>query len=76
MGIVRRVEYIRYCDVADCVSTTGSEAADWLTRKAAEDAARRDGWVEFRRGKWMCPKCKHELWVKSQLDQLHKEQRA
>lgn len=61
MGIERRVEYIRYCDVADCNITRGSEAADWSTREQAEKAAIKDGWVKFSKNGWMCPECKEEL---------------
>lgn len=54
--IVRRVEYIRYCDVDGCVHE--SEAQDWVTREQAEIAAARDGWFRLPHKRWMCPDCK------------------
>lgn len=57
MGIARRIEYIRYCDVPDCFT---SDCADWRTREEAEQAAARDGWIKLTRGRWMCPACKEK----------------
>lgn len=69
MGISRRIEYYRFCDVPDCYR---SEAADWTTRDAAEQAAISDGWVKLTRNRWMCPDCKkeaeaaHNAWLAKQ----------
>lgn len=57
MGIARRVEYIRYCDVRGCCMSDG---ADWRTREEAEQAAIRDGWHRLSARRWMCPDCKEK----------------
>lgn len=47
-------EYIIYCDEPECIE---SEAGNWYTRKEAEKAALRDGWVRTGRNRWKCPLC-------------------
>lgn len=52
--ITRRVEYVRWCAGPDCNT---AEAESWTTRKDAEEAAERDGWVRCTYKRWLCPGC-------------------
>lgn len=55
MGILRIVEYGRYCDDEFCGRNYHNVAA-WTTRAACETDSIAEGWV--RRGKrWYCPDC-------------------
>lgn len=56
MGVVRRVQYLFYCDIDGCkTSQTASQSTEF--RAIAMKEAIGCGWEILPGGRWICPLC-------------------